>query len=194
MKSLKAIALPLSAVLLFSACATVPNGPSVMVLPGQGKGFDQFQADDYACRRWATDQTGGQTGSDLGTRNTIAGAAVGTLLGAAAGAAIGSAGGRAGSGAAVGAGIGVLGGTAVGASSATPAYTSLQSRYDGAYMQCMYSKGHQIPVKRGSQPPSYASQPGVAPPPPPPPPPAATPSNIPPPPAGSPPPPPPGAR
>jgi hypothetical protein len=31
-----------------SACATVPTGPSVMVLPGAGKPFDQFQLDDTA--------------------------------------------------------------------------------------------------------------------------------------------------
>jgi hypothetical protein len=190
---IRGVAIVLSAALLLSACATVPNGPSVMVLPGQGKGFDQFQMDDGSCRRWATDQTGGATGSDLATRNTISGAAIGTLLGAAAGAAIGAAAGNPGAGAAVGAGVGVLGGTAAGASASTPAYASLQSRYDAAYLQCMYSKGHQIPVKRGSQPPSYASQPGVAPPPPPPPP-AATSPNIPPPPAGAPPPPPPGIR
>jgi hypothetical protein len=28
--------------LLMTACATVPTGPSVTVLPGQGKNFDQF--------------------------------------------------------------------------------------------------------------------------------------------------------
>jgi hypothetical protein len=27
-------------------CATVPRGPSVKVLPGSGKTFEQFQADD----------------------------------------------------------------------------------------------------------------------------------------------------
>jgi hypothetical protein len=187
----KVLALPLVGVVLLTACATVPTGPSVMVLPGQGKGFDQFQSDNYACRSWASQETGAAP-SDVATRNTVSGAAIGTLLGAAAGAAIGAAGGRAGTGAAVGAGVGLLGGTAVGAGTAGPAYTSLQSRYDAAYMQCMYAKGHQIPIRRGSQP-SYASQPAVAPPPPPPPPPPA-PQNIPPPPAGTPPPPPAGAR
>src|SRR5439155_608408 len=39
--------------LLLGACATVPTGPSMMVLPGTGKPFDQFQADDAACRQWA---------------------------------------------------------------------------------------------------------------------------------------------
>ena len=188
----KALAIPVAGVMLLTACATVPSGPSVMVLPGQGKGFDQFQSDDYGCRQFAAQQTGA-TPTDVSTRNTVTGAAVGTLLGAAAGAAIGAAGGRPGTGAAVGAGIGLLGGTAVGAGSGAPAATSMQHRYDAAYMQCMYAKGHQIPVARGSHS-SYSSQPAMAPPPPPPPPPMAIPPGVPPPPAGMPPPPPPGPR
>jgi hypothetical protein len=43
---------------LLSACAAVPTGPSVMVLPGVGKPFDQFQADDMLCRQYAQTQTG----------------------------------------------------------------------------------------------------------------------------------------
>jgi hypothetical protein len=39
--------------LTLGACAGVPRGPSVMVLPGGGKSLDQFQADDTACRPWA---------------------------------------------------------------------------------------------------------------------------------------------
>lgn len=187
---MRAFAVPVAALVLFTGCATIPAGPTVMVLPGQGKGFDQFQSDDYACRQWATQQSGTSAQSDVSTRNTVGGAVVGTLLGAAAGAAIGAAGGRAGTGAAIGAGVGVVGGTAVGASQTQPVYASAQRRYDQAYIQCMYAKGHQVPVARGSQP--YSSQRYATPPPPPPPPPAGTPS-IPPPPAGTPPPPPPGA-
>ena len=37
---------------LLSACAAVPTGPSVMVLPGVGKPFDQFQVDDMVCRQF----------------------------------------------------------------------------------------------------------------------------------------------
>ena len=51
------------------ACATVPTGPSVMVLPGGGKSFEQFQADDAICRQWAYQQTGttpGQAASNRG--------------------------------------------------------------------------------------------------------------------------------
>jgi hypothetical protein len=37
---------------LLSACAG-PTGPGVMVLPGQGSSFEQFQTDDASCRQWA---------------------------------------------------------------------------------------------------------------------------------------------
>lgn len=163
-----------AAALLMTACATVPTGPSVMVLPGHAKNFEQFQADDAVCRQWAAQQTGTTT-QRAATDSTVSGAAVGTLLGAAAGAAIGAASGHAATGAAVGAGAGLLGGTAVGASSAAGAQTSVQRRYDMAYQQCMYAKGNQIPVARGSVP-TYTWQPvppppaGSAPPVPPPPP------------------------
>ena len=188
----RAIAVCLSVALLTTACASVPTGPSVMVLPGTGKSFDQFQFDDAVCRQWAAQQTGTTT-ETASANTTVAGAAVGTLLGAAAGAAIGAAAGSPGIGAAAGAGAGLLGGTAVGAGNASTAYSSVQRRYDASFMQCMYAKGHQIPVPRGYQP-AYSAPPtssasrSTPPPPPPPPPPAGTPQ----PPPGSPPPPPPG--
>src|SRR2546427_5314877 len=95
------------------ACATVPLGPSVMVLPGTGKTFDQFQADDAVCRQWASVQTGTTPQRAAGS-STAKGAALGTLLGAGLGAAIGAATGHPGVGAAVGAGGGLLAGTAGG--------------------------------------------------------------------------------
>ena len=178
---------PISAVFLLAACATIPTGPSIMVLPGNAKNFEQFQTDDAVCREWAAQRTGITT-ARASTESTVGGAAVGAVVGAAAGAAIGAAAGSPATGAAVGAGAGLLGGTAIGAGNAQGASYSVQRRYDMAYMQCMYAKGNQIPVARGSQP-AYSS-----PPPPPPPPPASSPlpPGIPPPPAGSPPPPPPG--
>ena len=42
------------AVVTVSACATIPAGPSVMVLPGPGKPFEVFQSDDAVCRQWAS--------------------------------------------------------------------------------------------------------------------------------------------
>jgi hypothetical protein len=200
--NIKAVSGCLAVALLTGACATVPSGPSVMVLPGAGKSFDQFQVDDASCRQFASQQTGTTTGQ-ASTNTAVAGAAIGTVLGAAAGAAIGAAAGSPGTGAAVGAGAGLLGGTAVGAGNAGTAYRTVQRRYDAGYMQCMYAKGHQIPVARGSlaSPTPAAARPAAPPPPPPPPasssltPPAAAapPPPPPPPPAGSPPPPPPGA-
>jgi hypothetical protein len=189
---IKSAAIVIAGGLLLTACATVPTGPSVMVLPGSGKNFQQFQSDDAMCRQWASQQTGVTT-ERVSTGNTVTGAAVGTLLGAAAGAAIGAAAGSPATGAAVGAGAGLLGGTAVGASSGTSARISVQQRYDMTYMQCMYANGNQIPVSRGSLPGYTAQQ--TAPPPPAPPPGAAPPPPgapaPPPPPAGTPPPPPP---
>lgn len=167
---------------LFAGCVTVPSGPSVMVLPGRGKSFEQFQADDIVCRQWAAQQVG-ITPGQASAGSTVSGAAVGTIVGAAAGAAIGAAAGSPATGAAVGAGTGLLGGTMVGAGRAEGSGYAAQQRYDMTYMQCMYARGNQIPVSRGSQ---------LARPAPPPPPPPPLPPDVPPPPAGPPPPPPPG--
>jgi outer membrane biogenesis lipoprotein LolB len=52
------VLLPIATFLLLTACATVPTGPSVLVLPGTGKNFEQFQVDDDMCRQWALQQTG----------------------------------------------------------------------------------------------------------------------------------------
>ena len=179
--------LSVGAALLLTACTSVPTGPSVMVLPGNGRNFEQFQADDALCREWALYQTG-STPNKAATTSAVTGAAVGTVVGAGLGAAIGAAAGSPATGAAVGAGAGLLGGTAVGASNAYGSGYSVQRRYDIAYMQCMYAKGNQIPVP-GARQPAYTSAAS-----PPPPPPSAPPQpEVPPPPAGSPPPPPPGA-
>jgi hypothetical protein len=174
---------------LLSGCATVPHGPSVMVLPGSGKSFEQFQADDAVCRQWASQQVG-TTAQKASADSTVGGAVIGTVVGAAAGAALGAAAGNPAIGAAAGAGVGLLGGTAIGASRGDAYGGSVQRRYDMSYTQCMYAKGNQVPGARGSrvQQPAYSSP---APPPPPPPPPASAVSpTIPPPPPGPPPPPP----
>lgn len=170
------------ATLLLTACATVPTGPSVLVLPGSGKNLDQFQADDALCRQWALQQTG-MTPNQAAAASTVTGAAVGTAVGAGVGAAIGAASGSPATGAAVGAGAGLLGGTMVGAGNAYGSGISAQRSYDIAYVQCMYAKGNQVPVPWGQ--PAYTSS---APPPPPPPPPSPPPQGVPSPPAGSPPP------
>jgi hypothetical protein len=191
---MRAVAL-LVVIALVGGCASVPSGPSVSVLPGRGKSFEQFQIDDTACRQWAQQQAG-TTPSASATQSTVGGAAIGTLLGAGLGAALGAAAHRPGTGAAVGAGVGLLGGTAVGASAGQASGQSVQRRYDNAYTQCMYAKGNQVPgrpqaatpVVNPAPPPSpLPSAPALAPPPPPPPPPAVL-STPPPPPPGPPPP------
>src|SRR5208282_4344289 len=117
----------------------------VMALPGSGKSFDQFQADDAVCRQWASQQIG-QSPQETANQNTVTGAAVGTVIGAGLGAAIGAASGHAGTGAAIGAGSGLLVGTASGANAGRVYGWEAQRRYDIAYTQCMYAKGNQVPT------------------------------------------------
>lgn len=180
--------LAFAAGVLLTGCATVPTGPSMLVLPGYGKDFDQFMTDDAVCRSWALQQTG-TTPNQASTQAAVQGAAVGTVVGAATGAAVGAAYGEPATGAAVGSGVGLLGGTAAGAEHGTAAGWTVQRRYDIAYMQCMYAKGNQIPMPAGFQQPPPSPRRSSEPPPPPR---SHAPADIPPPPPGEPPPPPPG--
>jgi hypothetical protein len=176
------------ALLLLGGCVSMPSGPGVMVLPGTGKSFDQFRADDMECRQFASNQVGGSTPDNAAESSGLKSAAVGAAVGAAAGALVGGRG-----GAATGAGAGLIVGGATGAGAAGSSQRSLQQRYDFGYQQCMYAKGHKIPTSgrfdSGGQRPVSTYTP--------PPPPGAAPpavANPPPPPAGTPPPPPPGVR
>ena len=149
-KSMRLLAL--APALLLAACVTVPSGPSVMVLPGTNKSFEAFQADSFMCQQYAQASLGyagaapGQPVADPAATNAVVG---GTLLGAAAGAAIGAASGQAGPGAAIGAGAGLLFGSAAGGNALNYGYYTNQRRYDNAYVQCMYAKGNQVPVRAG---------------------------------------------
>ncbi len=127
--------------LLLSACVSMPSGPSVMVLPGSGKSFDQFRFDDAACRQYAHYQVGGATANKVATDSGVRSAALGTVLGAVAGAAMD---GRHGAG--VGAGAGLLFGGLSGAEAGNRSGYGVQQRYDVGYVQCMYAKGHRVPV------------------------------------------------
>lgn len=134
-------------VLVLGGCATLPTGPGVMVLPPPGKPFEQFQAEDAFCRRWAAQQIG-ISPQETANQNVAAGAVAGTAVGAGLGAAIGAASGEAGAGAAIGAAGGLLVGASSGAGAGQVYGYEAQRRYDIAYMQCMYSKGNQIPGVR----------------------------------------------
>lgn len=128
-----------------TGCVYVPTGPSVMVLPGSGKSFEQFQVDDAVCRRWAGSQIGLST-QDTVNQNVAGGAVAGTLIGAGLGAAVGAAFGDPGVGAGIGAATGLLAGTSEGVQAGQSYGWDAQRRYDIAYQQCMYAKGNQIPV------------------------------------------------
>ncbi len=132
------------ALLAMAGCATLPTGPSVRVLPGDGKSFELFQTDDIVCRQYA-ERSIGMSPQQVSNQNTATGAVVGTLIGAGLGAAIGAAAGDPGIGAAIGAGSGLLVGTSTGAQSGQVYGYEAQKRYDNTYIQCMYAKGNQVP-------------------------------------------------
>jgi hypothetical protein len=152
-----------------------------MVMPGGGKSFETFQADDFTCREWAQNQAGWKANETV-NQNLAGGALAAGALGAAAGALIGAASGNVGPGAAIGAGAGLLAGSAMAYNRAYGAGWEVQRRYDNAYQQCMYAKGNQIPAapqasprqSRYVPPPppprSYSAGPAMSPPPPLPPP------------------------
>ncbi|HEY8034351.1 MAG TPA: hypothetical protein VIF37_02035 [Methylobacter sp.] len=83
----------LFSVFLLSACSTMPSGPSVLVLPGTGKNFDQFHNDDLMCRQLSHTH-------------------ISTLQ------------------------------------KQTDSTEESQHNYDIIYIQCMYGKGHRVPVPR----------------------------------------------
>ncbi len=125
-----------------AGCATAPTGPRVTTLPGTGMSFEQFRFDEGTCRGYAIDSVGGQSPAQAANESAVGSAIVGTAIGAVAGAALGGH-----HGAAVGAGFGLIAGSAVGSSHAQAAGYDTQRRYDQAFVQCMYAKGHRVPVQ-----------------------------------------------
>jgi len=89
----------------------MPAGPNLLALPGTGKTFDQFRADEQACRTISH--------SDVAAK----------------------------------------------ASEVSDA-DALQRRYDAVFTQCMYARGHKVPVRGHYQ--SNSAQAARTPPPPPP--------------------------
>lgn len=149
-----------------AGCTSVPNGPSVAVMPAPGKPFDLFVAEDRECRQYAQ-QSIGKPASEAGTDSEAKSIAAGTAIGAVAGAVMG--GGREGAG--TGAAIGLLSGAAIGSNEARYSEREAQRRYDISYEQCMYAKGNQIPgsyrprARYVSPPPAPAYNPPPPPPP-----------------------------
>lgn len=129
------------AVALLAGCVTIPDGPGILALPGTGRTFEQFRADEADCRQYASAQIGGQKPNQAAVDSGVASAAVGTAVGAVAGGALGGS-----QGAAAGAGVGLAAGALAGTGAGQASGRSLQQRYDFAYQQCMYAKGHKVPV------------------------------------------------
>jgi hypothetical protein len=66
------------AALVAGACATVPSGPSVMVLPGSKKTFDQFLGDDHNCRQFAVGRAGGASAQQTSSTSAMTSSAGGS--------------------------------------------------------------------------------------------------------------------
>lgn len=149
----------IGATVLITACTTLPSGPSIVVMPGTGKTFDQFRENDLLCREYAHAQSGGKTPEQAATESVQKSALTGALLGTAFGAAVGGA-----EGAAIGAASGLLVGSAAGSNTGHVSAGAVQQRYDTAFIQCMYAKGNRVPVSGQL---TEASMPNPYPPPPP---------------------------
>ncbi len=141
-----------------AGCASVPNGPSVAVMPAPGKSFEQFNTEDSVCRQFAQNSIG-TSANQAATDSEVKSIAVGTAIGAVAGVLGGGGHQGAGSGAAVG----MLGGAAIGSGEAQYSGREAQRRYDIAYEQCMYAKGNQLPQGGYYQPRVIYSQPPAPP-------------------------------
>ena len=105
----RSVPLLMAAALVVAACTAIPSGPSVMVLPGSTKSFDQFLGDDHGCRQFALGQVGGVSSQQAS--NTAA-----------------------------------VSSSAVGPSHSSDSGYGAQYQYDTAYIQCMYARGHRVPV------------------------------------------------
>ena len=149
--------------MLLSACAQMPSGPSVAIMPAPNKPFEVFRQDDELCRGWAAHSIG-IPGNNAAADAVLASTVTGAVIGALAGAALGGDHNAAGAGAAMGA----MMGASQGSSQSAYAAVGAQRAYDIAYQQCMYAKGNVVPPHTyGGY--YYAPVPSAYPPPPPPP-------------------------
>jgi len=123
-----------------AACASGPTGPTVAVMPTQGKPFDLFQQDDQVRRQFA--QTSSQATTESGVKSAATDAGLGAAAGAIAGLLIG---GGSHTSVGTGAGVGLLAGALGGALSSNSSDKTAQNQYNVAYQQCMYAKGNQVP-------------------------------------------------
>ena len=134
------LAASMAAVVLLGGCASVPSGPAYSFCQGPTATTPSSATTNMQCRQYASLQVGAPD-NDPAVRNAV----IGTVIGAAAGAAIG--GNHRGAG--VGAGTGLLFGSIAGADTTQRQGYGSQRQYDNVYIQCMYGKGHRVPVAGG---------------------------------------------
>ena len=126
------------AVIALTGCAPTVMAPTVPVMPGANKPFDQFAADQQTCQAYANSQTAPLAAQ--ANNQAVGTTLLTTALGAGLGAAVG--GGR---GAAIGAASGAVVGGSMGAQGSSLAGMNIQQQYDFYYSQCMYARGNQVP-------------------------------------------------
>lgn len=135
MKRVQKAAVSLPVLMLLAGCVTVPSGPTIPVMPAEGKSLSAFEQDERACEDYAYDKVAGQVdkANSRQARHTLLGALVGAGIGAAVGDTKGAI-------------IGGSAGTIIGSNSSEPGYQqySAQRRYDIAYAQCMETKGNHV--------------------------------------------------
>jgi hypothetical protein len=121
----------IAALATLGACASTPHAPSVSVLPGGGKSMEAFNADDVACRgvsaQRALDKGPPVDAMGLGTTPAVVEKRSTDALRTDTETGTGS----------------LFGGAP--AQEADNSFTA-QQRFDTAYLKCMFSKGHQVPV------------------------------------------------
>jgi len=137
---MKRTVLTLALISSLAACVSAPTGPTIAIMPREGKPFEVFQQDDQQCREFATNAI--KDTSNAALKEGATSAAIAAALGAAAGAVIQ---GGSSQNIGTGAGIGLLGGAAMGAMNSSGKQNQAQVQYNIAYQQCMYSKGNQVP-------------------------------------------------
>lgn len=132
--------LTLLAIGLITACVSAPTGPTITIMPREGKSFEEFKKEDEECRAFAAKAV--REGNTAALKEGAISTATGAAIGAAAGALYQ---GGSSSNVGTGAAIGMVGGAAVGAMAASSKETQAQTQYNTAYQQCMYTKGNQVP-------------------------------------------------
>ncbi len=128
-------------VTLGAGCSGIPDGPDVLVMPGRGRTLTSCQIDDEFCREFAVARLGSDSSDGAVAQFTATAAVVGAALGGLVGGLIDGP-----RGAVLGGGTGAVGGGAAGyGQSSYGVRQKYQQRYDNAFVQCMYSRGHRVP-------------------------------------------------